>query len=326
MGAADGDYENAMRFYEIGNEQADPILHDLIISRLTYQTAIAERALGRIDEAASRFVGLFSDLPPDFSGNIDWWHEGLTAMRDAGRHDDAERFFISAQTAIPNCKWRNSWQIPRDIDERVVEDAQPFHSATEFKVPAVLQQHAKQLLAEFQALQMKPIFESLFEISEHEKGGNAANGSWKHLYLKRLNGSWDDGKCKHMPTACQLLMGRPEVDGRVTRLDSKKLLSSTQGVAILELAPNSHLKLHTGRNNFRLLAHLGLQVPKDLAGIAVGGQRRLWEEGSVMVLDDSFLHEAWNNATHMARYVLYVSFFHPNLQPQLHEEPHSVEL
>merc|ERR1712113_952739 len=102
-------------------------------------------------------------------------------------------------------------------------------------------------------------------------------------------------------------------------MGTTKPLASTQGVAILELAPQTHLRLHTGRNNFRLLAHLGLQVPEGLCGIVSGGELRLWEEGSVLVLDDSFLHEAWNNSTEASRYVLYASFFPPSLDPRLPE-------
>ena len=49
------------------------------------------------------------------------------------------------------------------------------------------------------------------------------------------------------------------------------------------------------------------------ARIRVGSEVREWEEGRVLILDDSFEHEAWNPADE-ARIVLLVDVWHPELR------------
>ena len=62
------------------------------------------------------------------------------------------------------------------------------------------------------------------------------------------------------------------------------------------LRPGAHLVRHCGPTNHRIRLHLGLVVPTG-AVIEVGGERRTWAEGVVLVIDDSFEHEVWNNGT-----------------------------
>jgi len=59
--------------------------------------------------------------------------------------------------------------------------------------------------------------------------------------------------------------------------------------------------------------HLPLVVPdKSLCRIRVGDETRNWEEGKVLVFDDSFEHEAWNDAE-LPRVVLIFDVWHPEL-------------
>ena len=55
--------------------------------------------------------------------------------------------------------------------------------------------------------------------------------------------------------------------------------------------------------------HLPLIVP-DNCRVKVGGEIRHWEEGKVMVFDDSFIHDVQNNSDHV-RVVLFFSVYHP---------------
>ena len=77
------------------------------------------------------------------------------------------------------------------------------------------------------------------------------------------------------------------------------------------LAPNSHVTPHCGPTNTRLRCHLGLVVPPGCQ-IRVGLERRSWEEGKCLLLDDSFEHEAWNSSGE-SRAVLILDFWHPEL-------------
>lgn len=75
------------------------------------------------------------------------------------------------------------------------------------------------------------------------------------------------------------------------------------------LNPHSRIPPHTGPMNGILRAHLGLVVP-DGCFIRVGADERTWEEGKLLVFDDSFEHEVWNHSDQV-RIVLFMNFWHP---------------
>lgn len=57
--------------------------------------------------------------------------------------------------------------------------------------------------------------------------------------------------------------------------------------------------------------HLGLRVPAGgCAVFEIAGQQRAWEAGRVLVFDDSFEHQVWNNCTER-RAVLQLVLVHP---------------
>lgn len=57
---------------------------------------------------------------------------------------------------------------------------------------------------------------------------------------------------------------------------------------------HSHILPHKGYTRMVLRCHLPLIVPKGDCGIRIGNETSTWEEGKLMVFDDSFDHEAWN--------------------------------
>jgi ornithine lipid ester-linked acyl 2-hydroxylase len=78
------------------------------------------------------------------------------------------------------------------------------------------------------------------------------------------------------------------------------------------LAPGKELPPHHGPYKGVLRLHLALKVPEpaELCAIRVGSQTRHWEEGRVMIFDDTFEHEAWNR-TDGVRVVLFVDIMRP---------------
>ena len=89
------------------------------------------------------------------------------------------------------------------------------------------------------------------------------------------------------------------------------------------LGPRTRIAPHCGTTNLRWTAHLGLIVPKTKETssedsvendccIRVADQWLHWEEGKVLVFDDSFEHEVVNN-TSSIRAVLLLRFWHPAL-------------
>ncbi len=61
------------------------------------------------------------------------------------------------------------------------------------------------------------------------------------------------------------------------------------------LRPGARIPPHTGMLNTRLICHLPLIVPPD-CGFRVGGEVREWQEGRLLIFDDTVEHEAWNNS------------------------------
>ncbi len=75
--------------------------------------------------------------------------------------------------------------------------------------------------------------------------------------------------------------------------------------------PGTHLLAHRGVTNTRVVAHLPLIVPPDCA-LRVGGEDHAWQEGRVVVFDDTYEHEAWNRSDQI-RVVLIFDLWNPHL-------------
>lgn len=97
-----------------------------------------------------------------------------------------------------------------------------------------------------------------------------------------------------------------------------------QTTAVLEKIPNlktaffsilfaqKHIPLHRGPYNGVLRYHLALRVPSESneCAIKVGDEIRHWKEGSSLIFDDTYPHQAWNR-TDSIRVVLFVDFVRP---------------
>jgi aspartyl/asparaginyl beta-hydroxylase (cupin superfamily) len=63
--------------------------------------------------------------------------------------------------------------------------------------------------------------------------------------------------------------------------------------------------------NSRLICHLPLIVPPGCA-IRVGSEVRAWEEGKLLIFDDSIEHEAWNRSEEL-RVILLFEIWRPEI-------------
>lgn len=73
----------------------------------------------------------------------------------------------------------------------------------------------------------------------------------------------------------------------------------------------THLLPHRGVTNTRIVAHLPLIVPRDCA-LNVAGEIHEWQEGRIVVFDDTYEHEAWNRSSSI-RVVLIFDLWNPFL-------------
>jgi len=99
----------------------------------------------------------------------------------------------------------------------------------------------------------------------------------------------------------------------------------------------SSIKPHSGPMNLRLRMHLPLVRPppplsaknntqndtnnaptRPTTGIRVADQTREWHEGSSIILDDSYVHEVWNDAEE-SRVLLLLDLWHPDVKVEERE-------
>lgn len=80
------------------------------------------------------------------------------------------------------------------------------------------------------------------------------------------------------------------------------------------LRPGARIEAHTGVYNTRLVCHLPLIVPPG-CGFRVGNETREWQEGRLLIFDDTIEHEAWNQGD-AERIVLIFDIWRPDLSEQ----------
>jgi aspartyl/asparaginyl beta-hydroxylase (cupin superfamily) len=84
------------------------------------------------------------------------------------------------------------------------------------------------------------------------------------------------------------------------------------------LRPGAWIAPHTGTLNTRLICHLPLIVPPNCR-FRVGNEVREWEEGKLIIFDDTIEHEAWNDSSE-DRVVLIFDIWRPELSEQERRE------
>uniref|UniRef100_A0A672G4P9 Un-named hu7910 n=1 Tax=Salarias fasciatus TaxID=181472 RepID=A0A672G4P9_SALFA len=125
-------------------------------------------------------------------------------------------------------------------------------------------------------------------------------GEWGQYTL------WQQGRkvgnsCQGAPKTCSLLERFPEATG-----------CKRGQIKFSVMQPGTHVWPHTGPTNCRLRMHLGLVIPKHGCRIRCTNQTRTWEEGKVLIFDDSFEHEVWQDADSY-RLIFIVDVWHPEL-------------
>lgn len=79
------------------------------------------------------------------------------------------------------------------------------------------------------------------------------------------------------------------------------------------LRPDTHIRPHNGMLNTRLICHLPLITNADCA-IRVGNETRSWQQGRLLIFDDSIEHEAWNRGG-ATRIILLFEIWRPEISP-----------
>ncbi|XP_054984757.1 aspartyl/asparaginyl beta-hydroxylase isoform X2 [Sorex araneus] len=128
-------------------------------------------------------------------------------------------------------------------------------------------------------------------------------GDWSQFTLWQ-QGRKNENSCKGAPKTCSLLDKFSETTG-----------CRRGQIKYSVMHPGTHVWPHTGPTNCRLRMHLGLVIPKEGCKIRCANETRTWEEGKVLIFDDSFEHEVWQDATSF-RLIFIVDVWHPELTAQ----------
>lgn len=126
------------------------------------------------------------------------------------------------------------------------------------------------------------------------------NPEWSALYL------WRDARpVEENAARC------PRTMAALAKVPLSDIGSRSPQVLFSRLAPGAYIPPHHGMLNCRLICHLPLVVPPG-CWLRVGNDTRIWEEGKLLIFDDSIEHEAKNPSGEL-RVVLLFDIWRPEL-------------
>ena len=145
-----------------------------------------------------------------------------------------------------------------------------------------------------------PYIENDPDRPERDFHGLNDNRAWTALYL------W-----KHGTLIDEMAERCPATMAELAKVPLSRIGSRTPSVFFSRLEPGAHIPPHTGMLNSRLICHLPIIVPRG-CWLRVGNEVREWEEGRLLIFDDSIEHEA-RNPTDEMRIVLIFDIWRPEL-------------
>lgn len=177
----------------------------------------------------------------------------------------------------------------------------PFFDTARFPWVADVERAFPDIRAELLEVQRTRAIPAFQEVSL-EQAALTEGEDWKTWFLYAYGVRVDDN-C----TPC------PRTDAALRRIPGM----TTAMFSIL--APGKHIPAHRGPYNGVLRYHLGVDIPTDAmaCGIRVDDQTRQWANGASLVFDDTYEHEAWNDAD-VQRVVLFVDVKRPLRFPMNH--------
>ena len=168
--------------------------------------------------------------------------------------------------------------------------AHAFYDASQFDFTERLEAAYPQIRAE-----LENVLANQREKFQMYRGGQGnKHEGWNSFYLY-LFGKRNEDFAKLCPVTTAVLDSIPRFEYTMAMFSA--------------LNPKASLPPHTGPCNGVLRVHLPLIVPRDCT-VTCGGETRAWEEGKVMVFDDSYVHSVRNDSDSV-RVVLFFTVYHP---------------
>jgi len=158
----------------------------------------------------------------------------------------------------------------------------------------------EELLALVEDADFRPYIENDPDRPHRDFHGLNENRDWTALYLWR-NAQIVEENARRCPRTMAAL----------EKVPLSTIGAQTPSVLFSRLEPGAHIPPHGGMLNCRLICHLPLIVPKG-CWLRVGNETREWEEGKLLIFDDSIEHEA-KNPTGELRIILLFDIWRPEL-------------
>lgn len=180
-----------------------------------------------------------------------------------------------------------------------------FFEQEEFAWAADLEAETSSIKSELVALlesdaPFRPYVESEPNRPSKNFHGMLGDPRWSALYL------WKNGQIvEDIAERC------PRTMDALGRVPITSIGSRTPSVLFSLLRPGAHIPPHHGMLNCRLICHLPLIVPPN-CWLRVGNETRSWEEGKLLIFDDSIEHEAKNDSSE-SRVILLFDVWRPEL-------------
>lgn len=131
--------------------------------------------------------------------------------------------------------------------------------------------------------------------------GTGPQPSWEAFFFYRHGERYDANHAR-----C------PNTSNALDAIELCRISEHAPEICFSVLKPGSHILPHYGVTNTRLVMHLPLVVPPDCALNIVDVGEHHWEEGQLVMFDDTFAHEAWNRSD-ATRIVLLMDCWNPHL-------------
>lgn len=296
---------------------AEREIAELLVRGRAFARANDTRAAASFFAAAVRAAGGASGLSPDLVAGIRFAQsylrdaaaryqahlERVVADADAGpRLDSALAILLGRQPLrlppVPYPQRPSVFHLP-GLPQRPFYERELFSWAPTLEsATAAIRAEAKALLAE--GADFRPYVEQEKNRPERDFHGLQGDPSWTAFYL------WKDGSLLDSNAArC------PRTVEAIRKVPLSAIGARTPSVFFSLLRPGAHIPPHHGMLNSRLICHLPLIVPPG-GWLRVGAETRHWQEGRLLVFDDSVEHEAMNPAGSL-RVVLIFDIWRPEL-------------
>lgn len=132
-------------------------------------------------------------------------------------------------------------------------------------------------------------------------GGQGERPSWDAFFFYRRGRRFDSNH-----ELC------PKTSAILESIELCRINSQAPEICFSLLAPGSHIMPHYGVTNSRLVLHLPLLVPDGCALNIIDAGAHEWQEGELLLFDDTYQHEAWNRSDH-PRMILLMDCWNPYL-------------